>query len=133
MSEIIANVFFTVDGTTLRATLCVTNKSSNPVYLEKSKVFANGIVMNHLFHLSYEGVQVRYIGIMAKLREPQLEDFMKLEPGDSFEKTLYISNHYEFLEGKHQYCGFYKAYHSLPNADDLWELQSDKAKFVFPG
>lgn len=127
---ITADLNILVSNSTVKAHLVIRNGSSGVIYLEKSKVFAGGEILNSLFEITSGETSIPYIGKMAKLRRPGPEDFLDIHAGQQYEVTVDISNAYAFLPGSHQYAVVYKAFHSYPDRDGYWTLESNSATFT---
>ena len=130
MMSITADLNILVSNSTVRAHLMIRNGSPEAVRLERSKVFDSGEISNSLFEITSGETPIAYIGKMAKLRKPGPEDFINLNAGQQYETTVDISNAYAFLPGSHTYAAVYKAFHSYPDRDGYWTLESNSATFT---
>jgi hypothetical protein len=127
---ITADLSILVSNSTVKARLVIHNGSSARIHLEKSKVFAGGEILNSLFEITSGETSIPYIGKMAKLRKPGPEDFLNIDAGQRYETTVDLSNTYAFLPGDHNYTAVYKAFHSYPDRDGYWTLESNSATFA---
>jgi hypothetical protein len=128
-----ANLIVRSSGATVEAELVVT--SSAPLaLLEAWNVASDGKLRGDIFAITTATPPSRrldYTGPSIKRRRPRLEDYIRLELGQTFTSIVRLDKFYAFLEGEHEYVAKYSAYHLLVDRDDFWELTSNEARFVF--
>jgi len=122
-----------VVGEQVKAILTFTNPEAyGPAQIEKRLLFPGGEINNNVFKISTrEGKEIKYKGIMAKLKEPGPGDFIKIKPKQSVTATVNIENVYDFLPGGDVYEIKYETYSAGgPSVAALIHLESNKDYFT---
>ena len=87
-------------------------------------------ILNDVFRIQSDGVDIPYTGIMAKRGVPKSEDYFWLEPGEKVNFNTFLTQAYEFLDGEHVYTARYEAVHQQPKGASLI-LKSNEVTFTF--
>jgi len=123
-----------VVGEQVKAILTFTNPEAyGPAQIEKRLLFPGGELSSNVFKISTrEGKEIKYKGIMAKLKEPGPEDFIKIKPKQSVKATVNLENVYDFPTGADVYEIKYETYSAGgPSIAALIRLESNKDYFTF--
>ena len=109
------------------------NVSDKVAFLMLVNAGLTGELENDIFKIAAEdGTEVAYSGTLAKRPKPLLQDFQRLEPGQSVTARVRLDHAYTFLgDRRHEYKVVYSAYHQYPERTGFWELVSNEAHFAF--
>ncbi len=98
--------------------------------IPKRNLLCEGQITFSPFWVTRDGNDVHYMGeIVDYVGPPPREDRYVLEPGQTYETTIRISDYYDF-SSPGQYQVYYLAYYHPWGKFDL--LQSNSVKFVIP-
>jgi hypothetical protein len=120
----------------LIATLRFTNKTTSAAFVDRIKGCVSGELEADVFVVlptdAPKAQPLTYLGPRGKRRKPLLQDFVRLEPGASFEAKVRLDKTYAFPAGHRDYKITYTALHQYPQNDDYWEVSSNDAMVGFP-
>lgn len=131
LSQIEVKLDISIAEKDVKAVLIFTNTSSTDAYVERINGCLDGNIKNNVFKITADNQKIDYIGILAKRRPPEPNDFVKLQPNEQINTQVKLNEAYEFLPGTHKYQVFYTAYHSFPDRDDIVKLESNKVDFTY--
>jgi hypothetical protein len=130
-SRVFAQLSVRVEGRQVLAKLEFVNRSNEDLFIEKFNACFNGEIENNVFRITTDGRTLNYVGILAKRRRPIGEDYLRIEPGQSYTTQTDLVKAYAFLQGSRLYEGLYSAMISYPRRDGCWSLESNKSTFRY--
>ena len=74
------------------------NNGSKVFELDKATACDGGRIRNNVFHVSVDGVEVGYQGIMAKRAHPGKDGFHRIQPGETHRQSVDIGDVYALPE-----------------------------------
>ncbi len=118
-------------GSRVLVHITATNPShEHALFLEKKKILALPPVRIDLFHVSCEGLEIPYIGPLAKTKAPGRDDFFRVNPASEIKGYADITDLYAFRPGDHTYTITYDSFHGDPNDEaKLLEITSPPTNF----
>lgn len=114
----------------LEVTLVIENRSSSETgLLLRYNLPLDGSVENNIFRGDSRD-ELRYLGGYAKRKAPVPADFLKLAPGASLELVVDDLTQYYEVPRFATLRFRYEAYHTPPQAEQLYSLQSNEVEIA---
>jgi hypothetical protein len=106
------------------------NASSKPFHLDKYNACLGDKVTNDVFVIKAGTTQLEYKLPRIKRLSAGMDDYRRLNPGESIQTRLSLDEAYKFLEGAHDYSVRYSGIHGAPETGEkLVELVSNEVTF----
>lgn len=122
--EVVAN------EASVTGTLVFRNVSSGPVHLNKVNACLGDRIDNNVFVVRSGDVSLEYMLPRIKRLSKGMDDYYRLNPGESVQTKLNLGDAYQFLDGEHEYSVRYMGIHGAPQAGEkLFEVTSNEVKF----
>lgn len=115
----------------LIAHLCLVNDTSKKMYLDEQTICYNNRIRGDFFKIKNDkGKDVDYTGIKV-CRDIKDEHFITLNPGETLETYITLSEVYELKKGR-KYTIQYSTYHpSYLEEDELAKIESNVIEIVY--
>jgi hypothetical protein len=103
----------------VEAILSFQNTSSKDAYLVNYNVGEGELIENNVLAVTCADKKIPYIGKYVKRAAPTEEDFVRVAPGQTLQRSIRLDKMYRFPSVKHSCRAVYEAYHPHPRSDDL--------------
>lgn len=93
------------------------------------RLLFDGEIMYSPFIVKRNGVDVQYIGMLAKLPQPRQSDMALIGPGETYKATVRLNSLYDVSQAG-RYTVKYSVYNQYPDSDRITEFTSNAISFT---